>query len=107
MDDIAIFAAGYATAVVAGALGLDWVGEATARRRPGATPGEQSPIWPHSDSIAIHTVVAMVAALAGLLVLVAIAVGHHSAPDLLVLVVPSAFAVGVLQRLGSRVHRMR
>jgi hypothetical protein len=107
LDGIAVFAAGYTTAVIAGALGLDWVGEVTARRRPGGARDEPAPSWPHSGSIAVHTVIATVAAVAGLLVVAAVAIGHHSLADLLVMAVPAALAVAVLRRFGRRLAAAR
>src|SRR4051794_32368157 len=67
MDSDVVFAAVYAAVVVFAAIGIDTVGERSARRRPGA-PGEPTVSWPHTGSVAVHTVVAAVAATAGLLV---------------------------------------
>jgi hypothetical protein len=107
VDGVAVFAAGYTTAVIAGALGLDWVGETTAHRRPGAGRDEPALPWPHRESIAIHTVIATVAAFAGLLVVAAVAIVHHSLADLLVMAVPTVLAVAVLRRFGRRLAAAR
>jgi hypothetical protein len=99
-----VFAAVYATAVVGAALGIDLVGERTARRRPGASDPEASLSWPHTGSLAIHTVVAAVAATAGLLVAGAMAIRHPHASDWLLLTAPSVLAVMALLRLHTRLR---
>lgn len=102
-----IFAAAYATAMALAALGIDWAGRVSARRRPGAPPdviAESTPPWPHNGSIAVHTVVAAVAALAGVLVAVVTALGHHDGADVSLLAIPALLAAATLRRLHARLR---
>ena len=103
MSGEVVFAALYATAVVAAAMGIDWAGERSARRRPGAAH-EVTAAWPHTGSIAVHSVVAGVAAAAGLLVAVVMGARHPHAGDWLVLAVPCLLAVAALVRIAARVR---
>ena len=102
MDAQVVFAAVYASAIALAALGIDWAGRAGLRRRPGA--GADNTPWPHTASLAVHTVVATVAAVAGLLVAVVIGIRHHRGGDLLLLAAPAMLAVLALRRLHGRLR---
>jgi hypothetical protein len=126
MDVPVVFAAVYATAMTLAALGLDRVGRAgvrgPVRARPDAggapgdgppgvgTPGEgpagDGPVraWPHTGSAAVHTVVASVAAVAGLLIAVVAGIGHHDGGELALLAVPVVLSSIVLRRLYTRLR---
>ena len=99
MDSAVVFAASYATLAVLAALGLDRVGRVANRRaRPAIKPGDALP-WPHGGSVALHTVIAAVAAGAGIVIAGVFAVGHHRPGELALLAVPVVIGLAVLTRL--------
>jgi len=107
MDAPVVFAAVYASAIALAALGIDWAGRAGLRRRPGGAEtgaGADNTPWPHTASLALHTVVATVAAVAGLLVAVVMGIRHHRGGDLLLLAAPAMLAVLALRRLHGRLR---
>jgi hypothetical protein len=104
MDTDVGFAAGYAVLLVIVAAGIHRLGVISARRRSFSDQESAIP-WPHSGSIALHTMVAAVASAAGVLVTGAFAVLHHSLIDLAVLALPFALAVVTLVRMTEKTRR--
>ena len=103
MSSEAVFAGIYATLVVLAAVVLDRVGRA--RLRTGTrVPSLHEPTWPNLASVTLHTAVASVAAVAGLLVAAVVAVRHHGAADLGVLAVPAVLAALTIRRCYRRLR---
>jgi hypothetical protein len=100
-----VFAALYAGGMALAALGLDRAGRAAAFRGPAPPgPAAEEPPWPHTGSVAVHTVVGMIAAVAGLLIAVVTGFRHHEVGDLALLAAPVSLAMIVLPRLHGRLR---
>jgi len=112
MSSEVAFTAGYATVMIALAVGLDRLGRAGARRRllsraPDSAAVADTP-WPELGSMALHTVIAAVAVVASLGLVAVMLIRHHDAADLATLAVPVALGAAAFRGLlGSERLRDR
>jgi len=114
MSATVVLLGGYVLLLALGALGVERLGRVSTsprtsrvlaghRRAVGeqdaAAAGADPSHWPHTDSRALHEVIARVVAVAALVLALVVLLVHHSAADVAVLLVPLVVAVAVLTRL--------
>ena len=98
------FAAGYAGACVAAAIGLDRLANRTARTGPLGRPTDDEPGWPHLDAAHFERAIGLVAAVTGVLIATLTVVLNPTVLNVLVLTPLAPVAVLAAVHLGGRLR---